>query len=258
MNSGRSILTYHNIACSHEGLHLYDVALSDFDEQMKLLRALPGLHVSTLNQAVTSDGRHIALTFDDGYASWAHEVLEVLTRHELKAHFFVCVENIYKWSASLKSNDYAISREDIVRLKDAGMVIGSHAMKHRFLHRLDMKDIDYELSESKKILEDIVGKRVTTFSVPRGMYNQNVIDAAKRAGYEHVYTSDIGINADEGFLQKRIPICRTTTLGVFKDIVNGRGIRAMAARQMVKNSAKALLGIENYNRVRSIVVAHAE
>jgi len=151
-----------------------------------------------------------------------------------------------------------ITKKDIIKLKNNGMVIGSHSMTHCFLNTLSKKDVFYELNESKKILEDIIQDEIRYFSIPRGLYTKEVIETAKRAGYKNLFTSEIGINYNQDFLLKRIPIKRNTKLSDFKDILNGKNVERMAFNQKLKDKAKVLLGIDNYNRLRKALVPRVE
>lgn len=230
------ILLYHNVVDADNDLYLYDVSLQAFKGQMECLKEF----VNPLN---------VIITFDDGYKSWAKEVLDLLKSFNFKAYFLICIKN-------LEMGD--ITRADIIKLKDSGMMIGAHSVTHRFLHTLPKSEVFYELNESKKILKDIIQEEVNYCSIPRGMHTTTVIEAAKKIGYQNVFTSEIGINHNPDFLLKRIPIRRNTKLCDFKDILNGKTIKNMAFNQRLKDRAKQVLGIENYNYLRKILVPRAE
>ena len=266
------VLMYHNVVNSDNGLHLYDVSLDNLKKQMTIIKS-PGHQVTkspghkvTRTQSCKDTRtklyplnanlrgtryalRDTILTFDDGYKSWAQEVLDILNEAGLKAYFFVCMEFIKNGS---------ISKEDIVKLKNNGMVIGSHGMKHRFLHKLSNRELFYELGESKKALEDIIQDEVKHFSIPRGVHNKKILKIAKDLGYKHIFTSDIGINRKNEFALKRIPIKRDVSLEAFQDIISGKSIRVMVFSQKIRDKAKKSLGIGVYNLIRRILVTKAE
>jgi len=256
------VLIYHNVVESNNDLHLYDVSLDDFRKQIVLLKS-PSHHITTSPSHkdtqshvlfTTPYTQHptplsIVLTFDDGYKSWANNVLDILNEAGLKAYFFICIEFIKNGS---------ISEEDIVKLKDNGMIIGSHGMKHRFLHRLSTRELFYELGESKKLLEGIIHDRIKYFSVPRGMHNRHVLRIAKDLGYERIFTSEIGINKNDDFVLKRIPIKRNTSLDDFKNIIDGVNINKLSFQQKIKDRAKRMLGIGLYNALRRSLIFKVE
>lgn len=256
---GTLVLTYHNVVSPNNDLHLYDVSLDDFRRQVALLKNKGvGYRVKRVEEKepnnryslpVTHYPFHVAITFDDGYESWANDVLDILNEADLKAYFFICIEFIKNGS---------ISEEDIVKLKNNGMVIGSHGLTHRFLHKVSNKELFYELGESKRMLEGIIQEKVEHFSVPRGVYNRRILKIAKDIGYKHVFTSDIGVSKSDDFVLKRIPIKRNTSLDDFKNIVEGRNIGKMVCSQWLKDAAKRISGIRFYNWVRAKVVVRAE
>jgi len=231
------VLMYHNVVNSDKDLHLYDVSLKSFKKQIECLR--------NTHDAI----RDIILTFDDGYSFWANEALDIIKRNGLKAYFFVCLEFLKNGS---------ITREDIIKLKKNGMIIGSHGMRHRFLHKLSEGEVLYELNESRNILEDIIQGEIEYFSVPRGVHNKKILKIAQDAGYKKIFISEAGLNTEDSFIMKRIPIRRDTSLVDFKNIVEGKGIRKQVFNQKMKDLGKRILGIENYNRIRKVLVPRAE
>lgn len=232
-------LTYHNVIADDRKPKLFDVRLAAFKEQLA--------YVNESSRGRKSQS--IVLTFDDGYRSWAADVLDLLLQCRIRAYFFVCVQHI---------KEGFITEEDILKLKKHGMIIGSHSLKHSFLPLLDDAAMHVELSQSKRVLERIIGDQVKYFSVPRGIYDGRVMKMAKQLGYKTVFTSDIGLNVENNFIIKRISIKRDTALEYFKGIVSGRNIAGLQRKQWLKDSAKGLLGLRVYNRLRSMVIPGAE
>lgn len=246
------ILLYHDIIRLTKNLHIYDVSLDEFKLQMELLKVLISNGKDNGNAKRSHhllNGQNVILSFDDGYKIWAQEVLDVLNAFNLKAYFFICIKNI---------NDASILKCHIKTLHKSGMVIGSHSVTHRFMHKLSEKEIHKEMSESKRILEDIIGEKVEYFSVPRGVHNDSVIRIAKEVGYKHVFTSQVGINERFSYELKRIAVKRDVCLGDFKDILDGVYLEQMVIEQKIKDKAKTLLGIERYNQLRRVFVPRAE
>jgi peptidoglycan/xylan/chitin deacetylase (PgdA/CDA1 family) len=122
----------------------------------------------------------VLLTFDDGGRSALSETAPMLERRGWRGHFFVTTDRI--------GASGFLERDDIISLHEAGHVVGSHACTHRPLPPLDDADLRREWSESKAILEDLLGAPVTVASVPTGRYSRRVGLAAAEAGYEHLFT----------------------------------------------------------------------
>jgi len=101
-----------------------------------------------------------------------------------------------------------MSWQQIKELRNAGMIIGSHGMTHRILTVLNEKELDYELGESKKILENELGSEINNLSIPRGFCNKKVIEKAKKLQYQTIFTSNPEDNND--FLLDEISISKHT------------------------------------------------
>ena len=126
----------------------------------------------------------ILITFDDGNASDALFALPELARRRLKATFFICAGRIGKM--------YYLDEFMIKDLLDSGMTIGSHGMSHKNWRSLDSAGLDTEISEARKILEDVTQRRVNKVSIPFGAYDRRVLNRLAREGFDCIYTSDGG------------------------------------------------------------------
>jgi peptidoglycan/xylan/chitin deacetylase (PgdA/CDA1 family) len=76
-----------------------------------------------------------------------------------------------------------LTKEQVREIAALGHEIGSHTVSHANLTLLSDDDLAAELSRSKNILEDVVGKLVSSLSFPFGQWNRRVWDAALDAGY---------------------------------------------------------------------------
>ncbi len=81
-----------------------------------------------------------------------------------------------------------LKKNQIKILSENGFEIGSHGMTHSLFTAEYMSEntIRYELTESKKNLEELIGKEVRAFCFPAGDYNETSIELVKDAGYTSV------------------------------------------------------------------------
>jgi len=70
--------------------------------------------------------------------------------------------------------------------------IGSHGITHDYLTRIPLEQAREEIFESKKMIENVTGKKVTKFCYPRGYFNDDIKTMVKEAGYESARTVAIG------------------------------------------------------------------
>ncbi len=73
-----------------------------------------------------------------------------------------------------------------------GATIGAHGFSHRHLNRLQAAQINEELKSSKRWLENLTQKEVTTMSYPHGAFNPQVQEIAASIGYLYAATSSWG------------------------------------------------------------------
>jgi len=75
---------------------------------------------------------------------------------------------------------------EIEEMSDCGIDFGSHTVTHPNLTRVRDEELMWELSESKRVLEQRVGRDVRTLAYPigtRSAYDVRVMEAARRCGF---------------------------------------------------------------------------
>jgi peptidoglycan/xylan/chitin deacetylase (PgdA/CDA1 family) len=117
----------------------------------------------------------VVITFDDNNMSGYDLGLPVLKKHGLTATFYIVTDRL--------GNKNTTHREILKSMVASGMDIQSHTVTHRALTGLGQKDIDWELTESKKALEELIGKPVRHVAYPGTAHNQTVRDRTKAMGY---------------------------------------------------------------------------
>ena len=233
-----------NLDNNEVGAELYCVSIEKFREQMEYLSGrvpLQYIRVSPLRGQTLQIGKDSpCITFDDGLLDNYTSAYPILREFGLKAYFFIL-------AGKLGMRRY-MTWEQIKELSEAGMIIGSHGMTHRILTELSDRDLDYELKESKAILEKRLDRVIEYLSLPKGHYNQRVINKIKEAGYKAVFTSNPKDN--DGFKFGRIPIKEKWNLGYFKQVVSGGLSLKDKMEELVKDSSKRILGARRYSRLR--------
>ncbi|MEQ1955498.1 polysaccharide deacetylase family protein [Mesorhizobium sp. CN2-181] len=160
------------------------------------------------------DRDRLAITFDDGNSSDLAIGAPELRRRGLTAQFFVLTGRIGEAGS--------LSDDDIRRLIDAGMDIGSHGIAHRDWSSLASEDLEDELVSSKTLLEGLCGMPVRSAAIPFGRYNAAVVAALRKAGYGTAYSSDGGSAKKSAFLKPRTSIRQDTTDAALERLLSGR------------------------------------
>lgn len=157
----------------------YKVARGRFEAHLDVIAAT-GLTPHVVGERAGDPS--VLLTFDDGGRSAVTDTAPILEGRGWRGHFFVTTERI--------GTEGFLGRDEILALHAAGHVVGSHSCSHRIMPRLDDADVLREWSESKAVLEELLGARVTVASVPTGYYSKRIGRLAAEAGYEHLFTCE--------------------------------------------------------------------
>lgn len=180
------IIIYHHIqhlpADASASMRRWTMPPEKFEAQIEWL-AKEGFQPITMAQLMAHmkngaplPAKPIVITFDDGWKEHYSYAFHVLKKYNFLATFFIV-------SGSVGHSAY-MDWQEIKELAAAGMDIQSHSVTHARLTTLKPDDLWRELAESKKTLEDQLGKPVTVLAYPYGSYNQKVVAMVKKAGYE--------------------------------------------------------------------------
>ena len=188
------------------------------------------------------------LTFDDGFSSDYKIVLPILNKHEVNALFFIV--------PSLIGSPNYLSWDQVSILSNNGMEIGSHSLNHYDMSTLSSSKRIIELNDSKKIIEDKISKEVISFSFPFGRNNNDAINDVFDCGYDYCFTSKPGLFNNNDKLIPRISLnCKFSNEDIIKMIKRCEENRFdVSLAYNVKEYSKKILGMDNYWRLRSILM----
>lgn len=109
--------------------------------------------------------------------------------------FFTAIPRILEMFAKFncKATFFAVARDlrdpEKVRLfrqiLDGGHSIGSHSYSHPNLHTVNPKDLQNEIVNSKKIIEDVLGIEVSGFRAPGYTMNTKVLELLEKTDYKY-------------------------------------------------------------------------
>ena len=144
-------------------------------------------------------------------------------------------------------------------MADAGMEIGSHSLTHPFINTLSPDAIRHEFAESKRMLEDGLGRAVELASLPRGSAAPGTAAIVAELGYRVFCTSEPGLVSapTDPFDAPRIAIKWRTSAPFLLHVLAGHRLTLATLRSSyaVKRLGKRLVGAERWRRVRGAVIA---
>lgn len=114
----------------------------------------------------------LTLTFDDGWHSQYENAWSLMKKYGYHGTFYIFTEVI--------GQERRMTKDEIIDLHKEGNEIGSHSITHSDLTTLSASDLDKELTEPKKILEEYIQAKVPNFAAPYGATNAKVIEQIKK------------------------------------------------------------------------------
>jgi peptidoglycan/xylan/chitin deacetylase (PgdA/CDA1 family) len=189
------------VLCYHAVSPSWEVELSvtpDALEQQLRQFARSGWTFTTFTDAVKRppDGRTLAITFDDAFASVTRYAAPILARFGVPATLFVPTTymedgrqlawpGVEHWQRTEHAHELAaMTWDDVAQLAEAGWEIGSHTRTHPYLTRLSDEELDEELARSRAECGERLGRPCVSIAYPYGDVDERVAERAAAAGYE--------------------------------------------------------------------------
>ena len=128
----------------------------------------------------------VILTFDDGYMDFYTDVFQILKKENVKAIAYIVPDLLNRPNYMFTFQVKEIAQSPLVE-------IGSHTMNHVWLKGVSRETAEYEISQSRKTLADMVGLPVNSFAYPYGALDQQAIDIVRETGYTNAVSTIPGI-----------------------------------------------------------------
>ncbi|RZL50472.1 MAG: polysaccharide deacetylase family protein [Pedobacter sp.] len=144
-----------------------------------------------------SQKKKVIITFDDCSKSLFDFAIPELIKRKMKAVFYIPSAYIGKhniWDVEEQNFDKfeLFNEQQLLYLVANGMEIGSHGHKHRRMSQINNVLAIEEVQESKRVIEQILGKQIYSFSFPYAEIHKNHKKLLKEAGYHFgvsIYTA---------------------------------------------------------------------
>jgi peptidoglycan/xylan/chitin deacetylase (PgdA/CDA1 family) len=117
----------------------------------------------------------VAVTMDDGYKDNFEHAFPILRQYGLPATIFLVTSTV--------DTARHLSWDDVLIMHKKHIGFGSHTVHHYDLTLLSRGLLDYELRESRRVIEEKLIEHISAIAYPAGKYNQTVAARAQAAGY---------------------------------------------------------------------------
>jgi peptidoglycan/xylan/chitin deacetylase (PgdA/CDA1 family) len=214
------ILMYHSVHAGADGVNPLVISPDVFERQMGFLTRhhYNVVSLEDLARLIQSrakiPSRTVAITLDDGYKDVFTDAFPILQKYRVPATAFVIINEIGR-----REGD-RLSWDDVLAMQRSGLVtIGSHTLGPGLLTEYTSPDeVKWQLSESKRILQERLGVPVYTFSYPEGRFNATIRQDVIDAGYKVAVATHPGRDypKNDVFALKRLRISQNCgTMFVF-------------------------------------------
>lgn len=199
------VIVYHTISSPEVSLpSKIDISPEKFESHLAWL-AKRAERVVTLPELLSApaDANLFAITFDDGFQDNLTVALPLLEKYNLPMTLFAV--------AGFIGTEGYLSKAELKTLAEHPLVtIGSHGLYHRHFSQLTKDEAVFELTESKKILEQITEKEVDLLAYPYGDCNPLTEHLSAECGYRAAWSVWNGMNTP--YSRWRVPLGRNDNL----------------------------------------------
>ena len=225
---GLRILLYHRVAEDDDPLALPP---RRFRQQMDHLasegyRVVDLIEALELLEAGRLPARTMGLTFDDGFADLAEHALPVLARHGFRATVFVTTgvtdgRLSFPW---YERQPPVLGWDEIIELDRQGTLrFEAHTVSHPSLLAVDDATAATEIRDCRHELEGRLGRPVSAFAYPAGLFGERELRLVAEAGYTAAVSCEPGVNwpGSDRFALRRRQIDSRDRLIDFKAKIGG-------------------------------------
>lgn len=121
----------------------------------------------------------VVLSFDDGKDNQFQQAMPALRKHGMTGVFFIM-------TVVLGQRGW-MTKDDVKKLVDAGMSVGSHTWDHHMVTKYSGTDYTTQLVASRELLSGLSGQDVVDFAYPYGAWNTAILPHLTAAGYRTAY-----------------------------------------------------------------------
>ncbi|WP_423748142.1 polysaccharide deacetylase family protein [Frankia canadensis] len=241
------VLMYHSVGDSVSAdFRRWEVPPGVFAEQLGALAA-SGYHLTGLTDALAHPHRRqVAITFDDGFEDFVTTALPAL--QNAGAHATLYVPTAYPGRRATWLDGYSernlplLDWSDLAALADEGVELGSHGHRHLELDVVPTALARYDVTASRRAIEEKTGRSPDSFSYPFGYHCASVRTVVAAAGFDSA--CELGYRLHQPlrsrFAISRLVVDRTAgAVDILRLVANGHRDALANARRGLRSGWRA-------------------
>jgi peptidoglycan/xylan/chitin deacetylase (PgdA/CDA1 family) len=109
-----------------------------------------------------------------------------------------------------------LSWKEIEEMDNTGIAFGAHSVNHPILTNMPLEKSKIEIVQSKKDIEEKLGKKVTAFSYPNGNFNAEIVELIRKSGF----TCAVSVYPDvpPRLITKKDSVFSLSRIGTYEDL----------------------------------------
>lgn len=154
-----------------------------FEQQLQTLIAAHYTFITARDLGNLLDGSKpipqnpIIITFDDGHWDLDTSVLPLLKKYNIHATAYIV-------PGFIGTNSDSLTPQEMQDIVTSGLIdVGAHTVHHLALKGRSLAQVQYEIDQSKQMLEHDYHIHVYSFAYPYGSFDKQAIDVVKQAGF---------------------------------------------------------------------------
>ena len=203
--SGSRVLMYHSINQKiPDDIHnIYNLKKEIFKQQIQFLTSNKKYKLKSIEN-ILDETNCINITFDDGCKSILYSAYPILMQYKIPFTIYISPKLI------LNDGGTYLNKKELLDLSNNKYcTVGAHGYSHSPLTSLSTQEARKEIMNSKKWLEDELGRGINHMSYPHGAYNRTIMKIVDDSGFISAATSNAGANTKN---QNKLKLNRTTIL----------------------------------------------
>lgn len=172
-----------------------------------------------------------AVTFDDGFASFADLAVPLLVDRGLPVTLYVTTGQL--------DTPGMLSAAAVCDLAGPRIEIGAHSVHHPHLDLVSDAEARTEIRGSRDRVGELLGAAPPGFAYPHGSYHRRVRDAVRDCGFTNAYAvkNALTLPDDDPFARARLTVLADTDRGRVRRWLAGRGAPKSWRRERLRTTA---------------------